>query len=66
MAKSSPRRYPPNRFLRPLLIFFLLTALVYVLRGIQILTFLPGGVITLLALMTLFFLIGWGLEATKW
>jgi hypothetical protein len=66
MAKFSPRRYPPNRFLRPLLIFFLLTALVYVLRGIQILTFLPGGIILFLALMTLFFFIGWGLEATKW
>jgi len=66
MAKTPPRRYPPNRFTRPFLFVLGLTAALYVLRGFQVVTFFPGGVLVGLAALSLLLFIGWGLTATRW
>jgi hypothetical protein len=51
MAKYN--RSKPSSFAYPLISFLILTLLVYVLRGLAILTFIPGGVILVLIILTI-------------
>ena len=56
---------PESIFARAFLATLVVTILVYLLRGFGILTFIPGGIITLLILLSLATGIVYGVDKTK-
>ncbi len=60
VAISMGRKFSPSPALQVFLIFLGLTALIWVLRGLSVLAFLPGIVLWVLLLLT----VGSGIVAT--
>ena len=64
-SPSSLVRSPRSAFLLPLLSVLILTALIYCLRGIGVLLFLPGGVLLLLIGLSLILGISYSIDKTR-
>ncbi|MFN9174676.1 MAG: hypothetical protein ACK58N_09225 [Synechocystis sp.] len=65
LADKRKKRRSPSSFGKPLLGLVGLTLLLYLLRGWQIVTVLPGGIFLGLWGLTLLFVLLYGLEITR-
>jgi hypothetical protein len=64
-SPSSLARSPRSVFFLPLLSVLMLTALIYFLRGIGVLLFLPGGILLLLIGLSLVLGISYSIDKTR-
>ena len=64
-SPSSLVRSRNSSFLLPLVTTLILTALIYFLRGIGVLSFLPGGVLLLLIGLSLILGISYSIDKTR-
>jgi hypothetical protein len=64
-SPSSLVRSRNSSFLLPLLAVLILTALIYFLRGIGVLLFLPGGILLLLIGLSLILGISYSIDKTR-
>jgi hypothetical protein len=64
-SPSSLARSRNSSFLLPLLAVLILTALIYLLRGIGVLLFLPGGILLLLIGLSLILGISYSIDKTR-
>jgi hypothetical protein len=58
-------RSPRSAFFLPLFSVLILTALIYFLRGIGVLLFLPGGILLLLIGLSLLLAISYSIDKTR-
>lgn len=64
-SQSGAGRSRNSYFLLPLLAVLILTALIYFLRGIGVLLFLPGGILLLLIGLSLILGISYSIDKTR-
>jgi hypothetical protein len=64
-SPSSLVRSRNSSFLLPLVTTLILTALIYFLRGIGVLSFLPGGILLLLIGLSLILGISYSIDKTR-
>jgi hypothetical protein len=64
-SQSGAWRSPRSVFFLPLLSVLILTALIYFLRGIGVLLFLPGGILLLLIGLSLLLAISYSIDKTR-
>ena len=64
-SQSGAWRSRDSSFLLPLLAVLILTALIYLLRGIGVLLFLPGGILLLLIGLSLVLGISYSIDKTR-
>jgi len=64
-SQSGAERSRNSSFLLPLFVVLATTALIYVLRGIGVLLFLPGGILLLLIGLSLVLGISYSIDKTR-
>ena len=64
-SQSGAWRSPRSVFFLPLFSVLILTALIYFLRGIGVLLFLPGGILLLLIGLSLLLAISYSIDKTR-
>ena len=64
-SQSGAWRSPRSAFFLPWLSVFIFTALIYFLRGIGVLLFLPGGILLLLIGLSLLLAISYSIDKTR-
>jgi Na+/H+ antiporter NhaC len=64
-SQSGAERSRNSSFLLPLFAVLILTVLIYFLRGIGVLSFLPGGVLLLLIGLSLILGISYSIDKTR-